>query len=125
MQFTKEEPKETGWYWLKPDPEHWPGLPEEVQKPQMVAVHKWNDKFWFEDTVNREEYECPAEGRLWAGPLTPDTPSMRALLEKALPIIEAEAERREQSGLGFGDQAVAPYWREMRDLANEIAAILQ
>lgn len=50
-------------------------------------------------------------------------PSMLALLEKALPIIENEAGLREYSMSQHGeDKCVTPYWSEMADLANEISA---
>lgn len=48
------------------------------------------------------------------------SPSMLALLEKALPIIQAEAGRR--SFAYAPDKDTDSYWREMRDLANEISA---
>jgi hypothetical protein len=49
-------------------------------------------------------------------------PSMLALLEKALPIIENEAELREASMHRHGeDKCVTSYWTEMRELANEIS----
>lgn len=47
-------------------------------------------------------------------------PSMLALLEKALPIIEEEAERRSFSY--SPKQETDSYWSEMRDLADEISA---
>lgn len=48
----------------------------------------------------------------------------QALLERALPIIEAEAERRQMAMQGDSDRiyTAGDYWTEMRDLANEIAA---
>jgi ribosomal protein L11 len=50
-------------------------------------------------------------------------PSMLALLKKALPIIENEAELREASMVRHGeDKCVTPYWSEMRQLANTIQA---
>ena len=70
-RFTEETPAESGWYWLKPDPTHYPGLPVGVQRPLMVAVYKKRGEFWFKDTINHEEYPCLGNGRLWAGPLTP------------------------------------------------------
>jgi hypothetical protein len=73
-EWTKETPKEVGWYWLKPDPEYSPGLPEGVRKPLMVAVHSFSgqtDRFFFEDPINHEEYECEQVGRLWSGPIKP------------------------------------------------------
>lgn len=64
----------------------------------------------------RSMEEIEANARLIAR-----SPSMLALLEKALPIIEVEAERRDAApGAPFSDRE--GYWREMRDLANEIAA---
>jgi hypothetical protein len=80
MRFTRESPKEIGWYWLKPDPEIYPGLPEGVYTPLMVSVYQAGDTFWFEDTVNHEEYQCPEHGRLWAGPITPEMPPIDMLL---------------------------------------------
>ncbi len=48
-------------------------------------------------------------------------PSMLALLEKALPIIEAEADMRDAvPGAPFSERE--GYWVEMRDLANDISA---
>lgn len=46
-------------------------------------------------------------------------PSMLALLEKALPIIEEEAERRE---CVLEPRNTNGYYREMRELASEIQA---
>ena len=54
-------------------------------------------------------------------PLIKCAPSMLALLEKALPIIEEEAERRDQACIS-DVPSVQPYWSEMRDLTNEISA---
>jgi hypothetical protein len=48
-------------------------------------------------------------------------PSMLAILEKALPVVEAEAERRRVWGLTHNAQK-HQYATEMRDLANEIQA---
>ena len=53
-------------------------------------------------------------------PIIRRAPSMLALLEKALPIIEEEAERR---GSVSPDQSAKAYsyWSEMRELSHEIA----
>ena len=51
-------------------------------------------------------------------PLIKRAPSMLALLEKALPIIDDEAERREMAPHQARHES---YWTEMRDLANEIS----
>jgi hypothetical protein len=59
--------------------------------------------------------ECMANARLIAR-----APSMLALLEKALPIIEAEAEMRE-CGPHCDSSTTEEYEREMREIANEIA----
>ena len=80
MKFTKETPKEVGWYWLTYDREYWPGLPDEVQKPLMVVVYKEGSEFWFKDTINHEEYEADHAGRLWAGPLMPEEKPIDMLL---------------------------------------------
>lgn len=49
------------------------------------------------------------------------SPSMANLLEKALPIIEAEADMRDSiPGAPFSERE--GYWTEMRELANEIKA---
>lgn len=52
-------------------------------------------------------------------PVIRRAPSMLALLEKALPIIDAEAEDREAAN---HDESSFKYSSEMRDLANEISA---
>ncbi len=52
------------------------------------------------------------------------SPSMLALLEKALPIIEEEAERRE-SVLPDQSTRAYSYWSEMRDIVNEIRAEIE
>ncbi len=52
-------------------------------------------------------------------PLIKRAPSMLTLLEKALPIIEEEAERRERASW---TDTEGDYWSEMRELANEISA---
>jgi len=46
------------------------------------------------------------------------SPSMFALFEKALPIIQKEAHRRDSALVSDGRR----YWDEMRELANEISA---
>lgn len=50
--------------------------------------------------------------------------SMLILLEKAYPLIEEEAERRESAVAPYGKRETEGdrYWSEMRDLANEISA---
>ena len=54
------------------------------------------------------------------GRLIARSPSMANLLEKVLPIIEEEAERREF--MPSSNNREASYWREMREIANEIQA---
>lgn len=46
------------------------------------------------------------------------SPKMLALLEKALPIIRAEADRRDAAPV----KVAHGYWTEMDNLANEISA---
>ncbi|MGH9753440.1 MAG: hypothetical protein ACREA2_11710 [Blastocatellia bacterium] len=58
-------------------------------------------------TVYRE-----ADARLIAA-----APDMLLLLQKALPIIEAEAARRDLAG---EENSTDNYWTEMRNLADEI-----
>ena len=67
--WTKEPPREAGWYWFKLTDPH---VPEEVAKPKMLLVfEEINGSMWAEDTVNREQYPvCDIEG-LWSGPLAP------------------------------------------------------
>jgi len=57
------------------------------------------------------------------GRLIARSPSMANLLEKALSIIEGEAERREF--MPSSDNREHSYWREMRELANEIKAEIE
>lgn len=54
-------------------------------------------------------------------PLIKAAPRMLALLEKALPMIEEEASRREYAPVEDGE-GIGGYWTEMRELANEISA---
>lgn len=52
-------------------------------------------------------------------------PDIWQLLKDALPIIEDEANRRDASMQRHGEnQCVQPYWREMRELADRIEAII-
>lgn len=50
--------------------------------------------------------------------------SMLSLLEKAYPIVEEEAERRNMAMQGDSDKSypAGEYWTEMRELADEISA---
>jgi hypothetical protein len=59
----------------------------------------------------------------WNKPLIKAAPSMLRLLEKALPIIEEEAERRNKAMQGDSDKSYSAgeYWTEMRELSHEIA----
>jgi hypothetical protein len=71
------------------------------------ATIDWERIGW-EEAVRRANLFCASE-------------SMLALLEKALPIIENEAQLREASMKRHGeDQCTTPYWTEMRQLANAI-----
>lgn len=56
----------------------------------------------------------------WNKPLIKAAPSMLALLEKALPIIEAKANLRGDCDGGYS-AATENYYSEMRELANEIS----
>jgi hypothetical protein len=58
------------------------------------------------------------------GELIARAPSMLALLEKAYPIIEEEAERRDMAMHGDSDRiyTAGDYWSEMHELADEISA---
>ena len=70
------------------------------------------DAVIYDDQSNA--HEASPDARLIAA-----APDLLEALEKALPIIEAEAERREEAPISQ-DQRVG-YWSEMRDLANEFA----
>jgi hypothetical protein len=85
LRFTNEAPTKRGWYWLKPDPAVYPGLPDGVMEPLMVDVYRPepDGPFWFIDHVNHEEYEAHAHGRLWAGPILPPNESAQAAIAAA------------------------------------------
>ena len=69
MEWTKELPKESGWYWFKFDR---PNLPGNLGDPMMMMVYESKDgSFWFEDTVNQESYPTVSVRAFWAGPLKP------------------------------------------------------
>lgn len=80
MNWTKEAPKETGWYWLKFDPERWPGLVDDADRSMLVRVYTAGDDYWFEDTSDGSRYPCAFEGRLWKGPITPEEKPVDLLL---------------------------------------------
>lgn len=55
-------------------------------------------------------------------PLIKRAPSMLALLEKGLPLIETEADRRDSAMSNYEVIGTDPYWTEMRVLADAISA---
>lgn len=92
-----------------------------------------------DDPLANRGYFCIA----WVGPTTSSTikdrdiaarhdanarliarsPSMLALLENLLPLIEAEAERRGAALTPYTEAAETdPYWTEMQVAANQISA---
>jgi len=72
LNWTKQTPAQTGWYWLKVDDQYWLGLSESVRKALMVGVYKRGDEWWFTDPLDDSmDFPCEGNGRLWAGPLVP------------------------------------------------------
>lgn len=74
LKWTKEAPKESGWYWLAPDLEMYKDFPINLKIPSMVSVYRefGRGEMYFSDgTLSLESYPCAGEGRLWAGPLEP------------------------------------------------------
>lgn len=77
-----------------------------MAKKRLRAVYQHNKAAILCDVNQARLFEC--------------APSMLALLEKAFPIIEEEAERREC--VAHMSRIDDPYWTEMRQLANTIQA---
>jgi hypothetical protein len=80
---------------------------------QTVSIRRVNS-----DVLIARVFGARAKAEAFAT-LIARAPSMLILLEKAYPIIEEEAERREAAP---GGHFIGGYYTEMRELANEIQA---
>jgi len=95
-------------------PKHTPGPWRATQAGANVKAGAITDVAYLSRHLKGEE-ERKANADLIAA-----APDLLDLVERALPIIAAEADRRDDAFFGQSE----PYWSEMRDLANRIEALI-